>query len=850
MAYNIKYFGQFDSFKDEDSMKFEVQIFQKDYEGTKTEILLSGVPAVHDWQDDERNKPIKGSTLKVGIINNGVVNLESFYSNYDDEFKVNLCQRLNASRSGNIAPYYDGSSLTGLTFYHSSFDNLNLSIGQTFEVTDQLYLSGTYTVANIIKYEFNDVIITVETLPVFYEASGYLNFLDYNVLFTGYIVQDECAELLTFFNHEITITATDMLGTLKDITLDEANNLYGRATNIDAITFNALDTVYLYTTDSRISVLKAGDRIIFSGSAYDGEKKVLSLTYDVIFGYKLLIDNRGWPSFSSIDCNVTYFEPIDLSSWWPLSTFFRICLQATKLQLDTNVISQFFDVNGDTSKFIESTGVYGTTFLNSGTYMSCYDILESILSRFRATLYQSKGQWWIIRVNELFNNYTSGFPAYISLTGYKYNVDFDYIAPVNISDYSKNININQMENGVIKSIERPIGYVKDTFQYKQPDSLLKNANLQELGSLLNTYTTGSGESLQYIYEYELPYWQYYTGNTVNANKFIRIVKDLDNVEKERYIVLAGDDVQPYPYAALQSNDIYVSTGDRVSFTVEFKTKVGITANVLWGENQYYIMGTVLVKNDTDTYYLNKDNGWEAVVNYDNDPQVVFNYPDGTSEWHTYSINTNSIPINGVLNIFLFTPKYGDLPPYEEIYFKNLDFKTENYLSGLGNVIGHSHLYKNNISLNNIIENDIIIDTSSSINISGTLLLDNITDLVRNKSQYWAYTIPGGGFTGYGTLGSRITAEDLMMRYKARYKYEGNLLNVFNPFPGDYIIGPETIFSFEDQGLNIFFIFGKLSIDYKNGNADCSMIFIVDPNDDIINIYDNYLYEFNYLYENN
>lgn len=88
MAYNLNYTSQFAS--SEALLNYELNIYKKNYDGDIKDILLGGIPAVQEWQDDDPKKPIKGCTLSVNIINNGVVQLFDFYSNEDDTFLVEL----------------------------------------------------------------------------------------------------------------------------------------------------------------------------------------------------------------------------------------------------------------------------------------------------------------------------------------------------------------------------------------------------------------------------------------------------------------------------------------------------------------------------------------------------------------------------------------------------------------------------------------------------------------------------------------------------------------------------------------------------------------------------------------
>ena len=73
MSYNLRYTGSFDVQQSaEPFLSIKVDIYKKDYVGAEQTIILTGTPVVHEWQDDDPFAPIKGSTCKIGIINDGL----------------------------------------------------------------------------------------------------------------------------------------------------------------------------------------------------------------------------------------------------------------------------------------------------------------------------------------------------------------------------------------------------------------------------------------------------------------------------------------------------------------------------------------------------------------------------------------------------------------------------------------------------------------------------------------------------------------------------------------------------------------------------------------------------------
>ena len=747
--YGLKYIGRFDSFKQDPSMEFVVQIAQKDYYGIETEIVLTGTPAIHEWQDDERNKPIKGSSLKIGIVNNGIVSLESFYSNYDDEYQVILRQNSN----------------------------------------DQ-------------------------------------------ILFIGFIVQDDCSEVITDITHEISITATDMLGNLKDVNLLDASLNHGLLTDFNGITFNALDSISLNTNDNRVANIKPNQTIYINNGLFQGTYVVLDVTYNLLTGYKLLFGITTFTPFTSDTCDCSWRVPTDLTILRPLSELIRLCLQSTNLELGTKAISLIFPSGSTVERWLDGTYILPTTFLNGSNWDNCYNVLEKILERFNATLFQSKGFWWIVRTDELFIGIQSTSNYYY---GYEYDSEMSYFGVINSSDYFRTYTFNDFENGSLKSIERPIGYAMETFNYRQPDELLKNSNLQTLGALLDINTTGSGTSLVTEYEYQNDFWYPWDDNpTPTPDVRIRVRKDYLGQEIERYLTINGSAYSDS--FAKMSNGIQLQKGDIITWSFSIRTEVSQPGPI----NLYFV---ARLRNCVDDdLYMNQDGLFG-----DSTHLIWFTVegglisPDNLNEWHEVSVTSVPLPMDGIMNVFL------NLPIVKANY-KDIRFEIKRVQDNLGIVNGHTHKYLNTIQIKNVLENEIYIDNSPSAAIAGTLFRDNYTGCITNLAKEWSYI---GLLQVFPNLGKLVNFERMLLKYRSLYKYEGNLLNIYLPFSANYLTGMETLFIINaNPEYAERYVFGKLAIDYKNGTADCTMYNIGQYSSDYMNIINNYIYQFNYLYENN
>jgi len=91
--YGLIYKGEFDSIPmlSEPSKTYKVEIYKKYYNGEVSSLTLSANPVVHTFLEDDPKPAIKGSELELTIVNlNGEIKLKDFYSENDDEYKIQL----------------------------------------------------------------------------------------------------------------------------------------------------------------------------------------------------------------------------------------------------------------------------------------------------------------------------------------------------------------------------------------------------------------------------------------------------------------------------------------------------------------------------------------------------------------------------------------------------------------------------------------------------------------------------------------------------------------------------------------------------------------------------------------
>ena len=764
MAYGLKYTSEFDSIKP--LQAYSVNIFQKDYTGDPITVLLSGTPAIQEWQEDDPKAPIRGCTLRVSIITDVTgVRLTDFYSEDDNGFYVEL----------------------------------------RCTITDQY-------------------------------------------LFKGYLLQDDCKEIQLDFNHEISLLFTDMLGTLKDVTLDQAAVITGAPTTENSLSI--LDMAWaggsprFSTIDDRVTVLRPGDAfsITYLGVTYNFV--CLNVTFDPLFYYQVYVDRIITFPPSNITVDFTYTIPYPLVGYIPIIDILKLCLRATFLDMRLKSVVSIYPIDGANGSTWDDTYIDANTLrVDTNSWMNCYDILEQIMTRFNTSLFQANAMWNIVRWDEMYR-YTTITGA--SMFGCNYDNNFVLYASGAIqSDIFSFMDGKDMETGVMKSIERPLQYVKETFNYVQPADLLCNSNIQDLGPLIQEYNLG----LFTIREYELNSW--YDGPfTPIPDRFIRITLDNDPTsrtykqELDRTIVIVNS-TGSAPESA-KSCDIPLSKGDSIELNFSFRTNIHQPGSV----NTIF---AISITDGTTTYFIQNNGTWATTLGF------TYNTPAGgdTFDWQSVNIVSNPAPVDGIVNIYLAeaTPN-GAIPSSDETHYKDLSFTITYLINDSGKIIGHTHRDSQASNVKNNISKDIYLDNSPRQSIKGTLFEADYIGVLRKRTNIWKY--PGIVIDPVANLGTATTQESLFTRFKPRAKYEGNYLKVLQGNGPYEFVTPLSMFKQYGNEEIYRFVPGKMAIDYKNANVDLTLYELIDNmgynfNGGLTAVYLEWaattLYEFNYLFEN-
>lgn len=649
-------------------------------------------------------------------------------------------------------------------------------------------------------------------------------FTNTDLKFIGYLVQDDCAEILADFTHPLKFSATDNLGLLKDVPL-------GNKTVDDysvTITYSSNNT---FNIISGTASVQSGDTIIIQTGTIAGSYTVIAADYPTSNSVQVTPDILFFAGSENVDINVTRIEI--LLGRYTLADIIKYCLHPTNLLLNCNVYSQLIPVGYTVGRWLEDTIIDSNTFDTGDSFQDCNAVLETILKRFRASLLQVNGVWNIIRWDELryYNN---------ALPGYEYDSDMVYVQDIVLDSEITIGTGSDIETGIISSILRPFKVVKETFMYKQPSNLLRNSDFKNLGPLITSYVVGSDT----YYEYQMPDWEQAYEWTSGGNgyiqsaadRFIRIIYNSYNEEIDRYGVVSGPTGFSNP-SAIQGFPIEVNIGDRIRYGFSFKTsdsKAGPWVSIF---NINLKVSLTATPRPSNTRYLNAQGQWLPYGTYGGSVPGIpgaaslwylyHQTTDGgnTNEWQSVQVESEPIPFNGLLIIKLAQASVA----LDESHYKNIQLEVFNFSS---DKIGQTHTESQPPVINNRQDEEIQVDDSPGNVIAGTLFLETFTDPLQDRTNLWQRAI---GFSETYRLGQISTFDELIYRSVPRTKLEGNILSLLNPL--------NVIKYNPDTDKN--FIFGMCDNDTKYGYTNGTLWELYDDTEADTFSQD---YKFNYLYQ--
>lgn len=550
-----------------------------------------------------------------------------------------------------------------------------------------------------------------------------------------------------------------------------------------------------------------------------------------------------------------------------LLDYIKVAIKSTGVNLPVRIFSNIFENTqsdrGDdpVNEMFSQTRLFSGMFLDtSNAWQNIYDILNVILFPLNATLIQADGYWNIIRFTE----------AYLfdsnQIAGTKYDADFANPEAVTLDpnfELKSATDYEFLNADAKKSIIRPFQFVKETFNYKQPQELILGLDLQTLGSFIETETIGDLRYDRYNVNSTWKHEDSDPNGFVADSSYIEVVTDTTTeTEIERYLV---DPNTSNDYKWLQLTTIEVSAGDYFNFEYSVKARNHTPDAALRISTRF-----ILFTADSKFYDLATVGGTLAWSGPTTIPpglykvtigQVLDIPTESDTEYQDFNLETfvatgskmPVFPVDGILIIGLDgsnnTLDNGSISK-EDVFMKDFKLTFFNRINESLNIIGQTHTTSQDDNIKNNFDEEINIDDSPRNTIAGTLYTnaittfsDNIGDIYFTKTQFWHRLQNDEALR----LGQLTTFERKLLTFISRTVIEGTYTGIrYGEAPYKFISPLNIIQIFSLPGLN--FLMGICSIDFMNAVFSATLQELYKDTEDDESLTSTY--EFKYLYQTN
>lgn len=648
------------------------------------------------------------------------------------------------------------------------------------------------------------------------------------VQFTGFLLQDDCNEIMVDWTHPFKLSATDNLGLLKDVSLLDASRLYGPYLEYD--TEIVYYTQYVFNVYDGTIPFAVGDTMVITGSptGFDGSYLITDVQRPGVTTF--LTVSTPIPAFGGGVSHLRVITPIDLTAPLTLAQIVRLCLLSTNLELNTDVYASIIEAVTATPRFLEETYLPGTTFLKGSTWNDCYTVLTQIFERFNATCFQAEGVWNILRWEEL-RRYSNAIPCYHydkdmvnrqgHAAGHERLLAFRFHSIVNTIEFTSSVLFPQVGQLLLLEDSPPLNgtYHIITVDNSVPGSpvITVSETLPEatggggtftLFSLVSNvfddiFTTGldqitypivglTGSILrpfqytQETFNYKQPAQLLQNADLQTLGSFVREYTDGTDTIKEYLLSLwFPDDLFPSPTPEHIIRIRYDNLGNEIERLAVID---GATLDA-----PRAIQSTAIEVNTDDvvkfSFSFRTDVSQPGNVNItfavrlfngtlnryvQNDGSWLstigfsYNVPSGdnTNQWHNVEIPSLPAPFPGLLYCYLAEATAN---PANETWYKDLAFEITNNVNKSTKIIGQQHTDRQTPVIKNNDAVEIFIDDSPRNSINGSMRLSTYHNLIQDLTLFWGYAPDGTS-----RLGQLTTFETLFARRIPRTKLEGTM----------------------------------------------------------------------------
>jgi len=542
---------------------------------------------------------------------------------------------------------------------------------------------------------------------------------------TGFILTDQISEgwYTDNTNHYIELTATDNLGTLKKIPLKDIDgtdfvpttkqfliDIVKAALNQanDRLPINIFDNLFEVNFSDRNDTVVNSYETTLTGTA---PHSFIYLIQGVLVNVGDIITITG-----SVSNNGTFtVTDIDRTEYFAHFTVAETVVnEAGTASVNMDVSHVATDIDSYQQCMVDMR-----TFVTNYTiYDDAYTVLTKILESRNSVLFQHLGEWYIVRISELF--------LLDTINGTRYEIDDSMTAVTNASwkaDLNQDGDIIPVEQFMIKSFLNPVLSNKVFYKYSNFDELFCN-ELWQRGPITTDTDT--------LKEYDVDCWNHYQGAIISTTPASvgwgrrQVIDAGTSAVVESYIFLeheTGSGGESF----VRSSPSQISKEDKITISFSRRVKNGYT-----GSGTESLARVLLYAYDGTRYTLDDDGQWylsnSTFTSFAKILIQSFSSGDNRNDWFEKTVEADFIPKSGELVILLYEGSATNFTG-QETHFRDLKVTYQSYLDGrrFVGVDGDYNKLTLSTALKDTAEYEVFLSDSPKYLFKGALFLsDEIT----------------------------------------------------------------------------------------------------------------------------
>lgn len=348
-----------------------------------------------------------------------------------------------------------------------------------------------------------------------------------------------------------------------------------------------------------------------------------------------------------------------------------------------------------------------------GTCINCYDVLTKILGH-DCFITQSKGEWWIVRVREFRNDFSTyrtvfdhgGIVQSFGEITFEKAVGLEHDG-VAISD-TPAVTSFFLDEETNKLRQRPNKFSKLVYNYNFWQEILCNSDFSR-GDFIedlpdehfdesNNLITDPGDygptdTVYTVKSYQTECWTLLKGAgdssaTPDAEAYLK-KSFFNDYETARWVVITLSGTSGNPKNYIESSAIPMTKHDKFSFAVDWSTTEDVSGSPTLNQP----VASIWLQGDDGSFWkLEQDGGngkplWATTNDSDNlgvDATLIIpiDFVQNTSEYKTLNVEVPELPVDGKIRIRLFGSGVFTEPVDDfDVRFSNIQLTYNPYING-------------------------------------------------------------------------------------------------------------------------------------------------------------------------